>query len=129
LKDEMIEKIAFCNPKTLEDLEKFGFKTRMLNGNLKSEIIRLILSKPLVDNGDDYPKLPFKMSDEQKNLYQKSKILLQEKAIEYQISPELIVNQSNLSSLVFGYKAIPDILPSWRYEVFGRDLENILKIL
>lgn len=129
LKDDMIEKIAFCNPKTLEELEKYGFKTRMFNADLKAQIIELILSKPFIENGDEYPKLPFRMSEEQKNLYLQSKILLQEKAIEYQISPELIINQSNLSSLVFGYKAIPDILPSWRYEVFGRDLENILKIL
>lgn len=129
IKDEVLDRIAYCNPQTFEKLEKCGFKTRILDQNIKSEILDLMVNKPLeVDfNIDDYQRITTRTTDEQKTLLKQAKILLQEKAAQYQISPELIINQNNLSHLVFGYKKVSDILLSWRYKVFGADLNNLIK--
>ncbi len=128
-KDEVLDKIAYNNPHDIESLEKCGFKTRISRENIKLEIINLLNNKTEKTNSEvanKEPKIVFKLSDAQKEIYQKSRIILQEQAEKFSVSPELIINQSNLQHIISGYKSIDKILPSWRYIVFGAELEKLI---
>ena len=72
------------------------------------------------------PKIVFRLTEAQKEIYQQSRFLLQEQAKKYQINPELIINQTNLQHLISGYKSITEILLGWRYIVFGQALEKLI---
>ncbi|MES2677487.1 MAG: ribonuclease D [Pseudomonadota bacterium] len=129
IKDEVLDKIAFNAPNDLETLEKCGFKTRVLKKNIKEEIIDLLNNKSslkVVESKKHNSKTALKLTEAQKEIYQQSRVLLQEQAKKYQINPELVINQTNLQHLISGYKSITEILPGWRYVVFGEELEKLI---
>lgn len=129
IKDEVLDKIAFNAPSDFETLEKCGFKTRVLQQNTKEEILDLLNNKILpqvVESKKHNPKIVFRLTEAQKEIYQQSRFLLQEQAKKYQINPELIINQTNLQHLISGYKSITEILLGWRYIVFGQALEKLI---
>jgi len=132
VRDEVLEKISATNPNHIETLEQFNIKTRVPNADFKqkflTEIIDLLTNKPLANKPTiKQPKTVFRLSEPQKELYQKARILLQTQSQNYQISPELIINQVNLQHLILGYKSINEILSGWRYEVFGVELERLVE--
>lgn len=125
-KDDVLSKIAFVSPSEISDFEKCSFKTRVSRPTLKAEMIKLLKQKPTSSAKKDNPRIDTRLSEEQKENYQKSRLLLQECAEKHQINPELIINQSNLICLISGNKLIADLLPDWRYEVFGKELKNLI---
>lgn len=133
-RDEVLERIASRNPHSIESLEKCDVKTRVSNINFKqnflAEIIDLLKNKKPINVEEPLKsglKMTFRLTEYQKELYQKSQILLQDQAAKFQISPEIIINQTNLQHLISGNKLIDEILAGWRYEVFGVELERLLK--
>ncbi|MFT5702991.1 MAG: ribonuclease D [Rickettsiales bacterium] len=129
IKDEIVSKIAFNNPKNIGELAKCGFKTRISKSDLKSEIINLILNqnKKLAHNPEhNSPQIALRLSEEQKETYQKSRELLESQAKKYQINPELIINQANLVKLILGSKLIENVLKDWRQDIFGEQLSKLI---
>jgi ribonuclease D len=129
VKDDVLSKIAFKSPKTIGDLEKCGFNTRISKSNLKSEIIGLIEKqneKMAINPRDDDQQVTLRLNDEQKEIYQKSRELLQSQADKYQMNPELIINQANLIKIISGNKLIEDVLKDWRFEAFGEELSGLI---
>ncbi len=126
-RDEVLERIAVSNPNDLESLVKCGFKTRVSNSDFKPEIVDLLKNKKLStqEPSKKKPRNIFRLDKAKKELYQKSRILLQTQAQKHQISPELIINQTNLQHLISGYKLIDEVLIGWRYLVFGVELEKL----
>jgi ribonuclease D len=128
IKDDLLDKIAFSNPKTIDQLAKCGFKTK-ISQPIEEEIINLLQDK-------NYPidfqlekeelQISSKLSEEQKIIYQKSRALLISQAEKFQISPELIINQSSLQAIISGNKSVDKILSGWRYPVFGEELEKLI---
>jgi ribonuclease D len=131
-RDEVLEKIAVANPNNLESLEKLNIKTRVPNADFKQQLLSIIIN--LLTNKPNAEKLKTiqprnisRLTETQKELYQKSRLLLQVQAQSHQISPELIINQTNLQHLISGNKLIREVLFGWRYLVFGEALEELIK--
>ncbi len=132
LRDEVLEKISATNPSDIETLEQFNIKTRITNADFKqqflTEILNLLISKPITKQPIiKQQKIIFRLTEPQKELYQKARILLQTQSQTHQISPELIINQINLQHLISGNKLINEILAGWRFEVFGVELERFIR--
>ena len=129
IKDEVLDKIAFNSPNNIESLEKCDFKTRVFRENIKLKIINLLNSKAPADQALSQKcssKIVFKLNETQKEIYQQSRVLLQEMASKYSVNSELIINQTNLQHLILKYKSIAEMLPGWRYIVFGKELEALI---
>jgi ribonuclease D len=132
VRDEVLEKISTTNPGDLETLEQFNIRTRVSNSDFKqkflTEILDLLTNKPITEKPiTKKTKIIFRLTEPQKELYQKARILLQTQSQSHQISPELIVNQVNLQHLISGNKLINEILAGWRFEVFGVELERFIR--
>ena len=133
-RDEILERIAARNPRDIESLEKCGLKTRVSDADFKqkflAEIIDLLKNKKpstAEEANRSSLKTTFRLNESQKELYQKSRILLQDQATKHQISPELIINQTNLQHLILGSKLVDEVLFGWRYLVLGEALEALIK--
>jgi ribonuclease D len=130
-KDNILQIIAASNPNNIEELEKCNIKTRISNSKFKenflSEIVELLNNKPKNLSLEKLqPKIIFKLNQNQKDLYQQARTLLQSQAEKHQINPELIINQTNLQQIISGNKSIDDVLRGWRFEVFGEELRNLV---
>ena len=126
IKDDLLKRIAIFSPTNTQELEKHNFKTKILNLDIESEITTLMhSSKPKTKQAHTKTTI-FRLDEKQKEIYQKSKILLQEQATKYQVNSELIINQTNLTNIISGYQTIANSLPGWRYEVFGQELDLLI---
>ncbi|MFT6106693.1 MAG: ribonuclease D [Rickettsiales bacterium] len=131
VKDDVLSMIAFKGPKNISELEKCGFRTRVSKSDLKSEIIVLIAKQRKImdlNPREDDPQMTLRLDEEQKEAYQKARELLQSQAEKYEVSPELIITQGNLSKIVSGKKLIKDVLKDWRFEVLGEDLAKLILV-
>jgi ribonuclease D len=128
IKDDLLKKIAIFNSTQADQLQKCDFKTRVTNIDIKSQIINLMLDSKQINLPKQNTKsqIVFYLNEAQKEIYQKSKILLQKKAKKYQLNSQLIINQTNLINIICGYKFVADFLSGWRYKVFGQELELLI---
>jgi ribonuclease D len=125
--DESLDKIASKSQFNSEFLQTYTFKTRISRSEIKLEITDLFKTKiHLTDAIPEKPRIPTKLNEQQKALYQKSKELLQTQAEIHQVNQELIINQAGLQQLIFSQKPIIQSLFGWRYLVIGKELEELI---
>ncbi len=128
--DEVLDKIANKAQINLDFLDNYVFKTRVSRSQTKSEIIELFKNKiHFGSEVTDKFKASTRMTEAQKELFQKGKELLQTQAEKHKVNPELIINQPGLQQLIFSQKPIADILFGWRYLVVGKELEELINAI
>lgn len=125
IKDKLLERIAYKNPRSVEELMSCEFETRI--SGLRREILNLIKDVNFEEEAVVLERKSFRMGEKQSKLYKVSRALLQKNAKEHNLSEQLVINQDDLRGIVMGNKKIEEVLRGWRFQVFGKDLEKLIK--
>jgi len=60
-------------------------------------------------------------------LYNKIVKFLQNECVKNNIASELVLNKGNIVSVIMNFEKIKDVFYGWKYELFGKNIETILK--
>jgi ribonuclease D len=126
LKDNFLNDIAKKDPRNKRELDEVFSEQNFRSDRIKNKVFSILKGRKLIKK---YKKTGFvssRLSDEQKVLVSKAQNLLKKRASEYKMRPELVINQSDLRSIILQNVKLKTILSGWRYEVFGKDLKNLL---
>jgi len=128
MKDETIAEILHERPKSREELERLrsvprGWANSELGVGLLAAVTRG-LTRPL----EDIPKLVDRKRDQiAPARIDLLKTLLRARSEQHQVAQKLIATMQYLDEFAAGARAGNPIAEGWRYEVFGRDAERLLK--
>jgi ribonuclease D len=129
LKDDMLINIATIFPKTLEDFKNVrGMRPDILKSILVTEMLTALqkLDKEGLDktlSKQDKEK-DISLAPSQQSLYEILKLLLKIKSNEHKVIPHLISTEKNLREYIKNPKENNKITSGWRYEVFGKFVED-----
>ncbi len=130
VRDETLADLAAHPPETMEALGRIrGFSPDMARGRLGKGVleavkIALALPKDQCPQPEKKDKLPLEHAPALEML----KMLLRIQAAENGVAAKLIANSDDLQELArHGMKADVPALKGWRYEVFGKEAEAMLK--
>jgi ribonuclease D len=129
LKDDILSKICTLNPTNMDEMNECCRTNKYMGSKIKKEILALLQNKaPIIEEIELEPqlKISYRLTDEQDAFYQKTRVLLQKKAKEFNLKAEFIINQNDLRQLIMGHKKVPEVLNGWRFQVIGDDLQEII---
>ena len=116
LKNEDVEKIA-------ENFQDFDFNKINLKNIFVEEIKKaLTINENFLDNNED-----FFMNDNHKEIANQIKSLIAKIAKKYKIKEQFLLSSTQIKNIVKVNK-IKDEVNNWRYEILGKEIENLLKI-
>jgi ribonuclease D len=129
LKDDMLINIATIFPKTLEDFKNVrGMRPDILKSILVTEMLTALqkLDKEGLDKtlAKQDKEKDVSLAPSQQSLYEILKLLLKIKSNEHKVIPHLISTEKNLREYIKNPKANNKITSGWRYEVFGKFVED-----
>ncbi len=130
IKDDMLINIATVFPKTIEDFKNVrGMRPDILKSILVTEMLSALqkLDKEGLDKSlskQDKEK-DISLAPSQQSLYEVLKLLLKIKSNEHRVVAHLISSEKNLREFIKNPKAKNKIMSGWRYEVFGRFVEDL----
>lgn len=115
LKNEDVEKIA-------ENFQDFDFNKINLKNIFVEEIKKaLTINENFLDNNED-----FFMNDNHKEIANQIKSLIAKIAKKYKIKEQFLLSSTQIKNIVKVNK-IKDEVNNWRYEILGKEIENLLK--
>lgn len=126
LKDEVIAEVLHERPKTREDLDRMraiprGWSNSELGAGLLAAVARGLARPteglPKVEDRRREPIAPARID--------LLKTLLRARSEQHEVAQKLIATTSDLEAFALGERN--DLSEGWRYEVFGRDAERLLK--
>lgn len=126
LKDEVITEVLHERPKTREDLDRMraiprGWSNSELGAGLLAAVARGLTRPteglPKVEDRRREPLAPARID--------LLKTLLRARSEEHEVAQKLIATTSDLEAFATGERN--DLSEGWRYEIFGRDAERLLK--
>ena len=129
LKDDMLINIATVFPKCLDDFKNVrGMRSDILKSILVTEMLE-VLQKLQEVGLDKTLSLQDKEKDtnlgpSQQSLYEILKLLLKIKSNEHKVVAHLISTEKNLREFIKNPKAKNKILEGWRYDIFGKYVED-----
>ena len=129
LKDDMLINIATVFPKCLDDFKNVrGMRSDILKSILVTEMLE-VLQKLQEAGLDKTLSLQDKEKDtnlgpSQQSLYEILKLLLKIKSNEHKVVAHLISTEKNLREFIKNPKAKNKILEGWRYDIFGKYVED-----
>ncbi len=126
LNDSLLNEIAKENPRNTGDLRNILASQNIQNSKFVNRVLELLKNQKIrklkkikyVDN---------RLSEAQKKIYKKSQGLLRDAANHNSIRSELIINQTDLKSIILKKVRLKKTLFGWRYKVFGKFLKKLLK--
>lgn len=129
LKDDMLINIATIFPKTLEEFKNVrGIRPDILKSILVTEMLSALqklhqegLDKTLSKKDKEKD---ISLSPSQQSLYEILRLLLKIKSNEHKVIAHLISSEKNLREFIKNPHAKNKILEGWRYEIFGRFVED-----
>jgi ribonuclease D len=128
LRDEFLGYCARLKPTTIEDLELVRGSGKKIISKYGEKIVSIIkevksYSKEQLIKPESEVSLPIVDS----NVKMLANFLLQLKAKEHEISIKLITDSSDLTMFLASDKNDSKLRESWRWELFGKDLEKLRK--
>lgn len=124
LKDTTLAEIALHPPKNPQSFSEYRGKDAKQHVNTILTICQKI--KELPSDRLPIPKKPKPLTDRQSNVLDILKLTLKLCSRNHTIVPRLIAGSSELEALARGSKTA-DTLKGWRYDLFGKQAESILK--
>ncbi len=112
--DEMIEKMVFSK-KVLQ----------RINSNLAKKV-KVIIELEEIDVADNSMLLAAGSDFLQKEIYNKAKEEIALIANNFGLKEQFLINNSDLKQIVQRKEILPKIKLSWRYDLFGKELEKII---
>ena len=132
LKDDMLINVATVFPKTIEEFKSVrGMRPDILKSILVTEMLEVL--QKLQETGLDKTlskqdkEKDTSLSPSQQSLYEIIKLLLKIKSNEHKVVPHLISSEKNLREYIKNPKAKNKILEGWRYNIFGKYVEDLSK--
>jgi ribonuclease D len=119
LKDDSIIKIVF------EGNFK-GIKDKTPNQKMIEEIKEILDEEGSFLNYLDHEEKLFFMSSKQKNRYKTAKNLIGKIAAQENLREQFLVTSSDLKKMIHEEKFFHQKLTGWRYNLFGKELEEII---
>jgi ribonuclease D len=122
--DEVVQEIAWQNPTTLDDFKKIkGLSKRYFDLEKMLELLKVASALPLIDC--PAIKIYDRLNPAQELLKDALKLLLKIVANSEKISGNLLCDGDDLQRIARG-DAAGDILQGWRYDLFGRVVEDFM---
>lgn len=130
-KDDILFELITKKPtKTSEVKQILENKKSKIHVNLNLEkIVKIICDAEAISDNElsDIPKYNFK-TQQKSLLLKKLQNLLKHICNEQNIAPSLIANTNNLQKLIANFNnKNHEVLKNWRYQIYGRQAENIIK--
>jgi ribonuclease D len=115
LKNEDLEKIV-------EELQDFDFNKLNLTNIFVEEIKKTLkINEKIVDNNED-----FFMNEDHKKVINQIKSVTAKIAQKYQIKEQFLLSSNQIKIIVKSSK-IKGEINNWRYEILGKEIENIIE--
>jgi ribonuclease D len=124
LRDEFLSYCARLKPTTLEDLELVRGVTNKILSNYGEQIVEIIKSVKAMKKSElirPEPEIMLPVVDT--NIKALANFLLQIKAKEHEISLKLVTDNTDLTMFLASEENPSKLRESWRWEMFGKDLE------
>ncbi len=116
IRDNVIEKIVIFNDLDLNfDKSMIDEIKEILNQNYSPE-----------EFDDNSEEKSFFMTEQQKEIYKKAKIMTAKIAFKENFKEQFLITSSALKSLICGHKKVDQLLCSWRYQLFGENLKQLI---
>lgn len=126
LRDEFISYCARLKPKTLEDLELVRGVNNKILSKYGQNIVDIIKNVKSMKKSDMVqPDKEVNMPVVDTNIKALANFLLQIKAKEHEISLKLVTDSNDLTMFLAAGEHKSKLRESWRWELFGQDLENL----
>lgn len=125
--DEALVEIARKSPKSIDRL----LEVRGLNSKLNTKTARLVLEAVKRGKGcdpEDYPVIPKRTGGEPqiKGAVELLSSVVELRAHESGVAVPVLASHDDLVRLVHGRRDECEVLRGWRYEMVGRELEDVL---
>ena len=128
LKDNIVSDIAKRSPDNFEKLKKIFKANNIRKYHFSDEILAILKKEKLKSaKGKKIDFVDNRLSEKQKNIYKLAQDLLEKKSQDFEIVPQLIISQNNLKKIILKKIKLKTILDNWRYQIFGKELKNLIK--
>lgn len=129
MRDEMLLDIAASAPETAEELDKLRSATqgfaKSRYGKTVLEIVTRVKNEPVADISlrDEKREIP----PSTQALIKMLRLLLSVKAAANGVAEKMIASSEDIDALGLGETAGNAVLQGWRYDVFGRDAQALMR--
>lgn len=130
IKDDLLVNVATAFPENLEDMKQVrGMRSDISKSVLATEMIDVLdkLTKKGFDKKLKIKEKDISLSPTQQSLYEILKLVLKIKSNEYGVVTHIISSEKNLREYIKNPKTKNQITKGWRYEVFGKYVEEFSK--
>ena len=129
LKDETLLDLTYQKPRTEAELARIrGVSADMAKGKF-GKLILDAMERGLAIPDSECPQIAGKEPLPQRltPVLEMLKMLLRIQASEHDVAPRLIADSETLENYVRDQKANPHLTHGWRYEIFGKEAEALMK--
>ncbi len=121
IRDDCLVNIAVLQPRNIEELAQIrSMRQDIAKGSLGREIIAVV-TKAGEYTPADYVKLPEEKNNDNEDLCELLKLLLNIKSRQENVTARLIASEDDLKDFADGRETNLPFLSGWRFDIFGKD--------